>query len=62
MTADLRAMKMLARYLVRRERLILRYDKQQASSQALQTTSYAEADFAGCRSTRNSTSGGVLMN
>ena len=55
-------MKRLARYLVRRERLILKHDRQQASSKTLQITSYADADFAGCRATRKSTSGGVLMN
>ena len=60
--ADMRATKRLARYLVRRERLIHRYDKQQATSLALQITSYADADFAGCRATRTSTGGGVLMN
>ena len=54
--ADLRAIKRLARYLVRRERLILRYDKQHTSSQTLQITSYAGADFAGYPATRKSTS------
>ena len=44
--ADLRAMKRLATCLVRRERLIHMYDKQQTSSKTLQITSYPDADFA----------------
>ena len=53
--ADLKAMKRLARYLVRRERLIPKYDIQQTSGKTLQITSHADADFVGCRATRNST-------
>ena len=60
--ADLKAMKRLARYLVRRERLILRYDRQQAPSKTVQITSVEDADFAGRMAARKSTSGGVLMN
>ena len=59
---DVKAMKRIARYLAGKERLVLKYAKQWTASETLRITSYADADFAGCRATRKSTSGGVLMN
>ena len=59
---DAKAMKRIARYLISKERLLLKYEKQYAACRTMQITSYADADFAGCRETRKSTSGGVLMN
>ena len=58
---DVKAMKRIARYLVGRQRLVLKYQRQRVASKTLTITSFADADFAGCRSTRKSTSGGVLM-
>jgi hypothetical protein len=57
---DMTRLKRLARYLVRAQRvkLMLRY---MTLEEAKKLTVYSDTDFAGCRRTRKSTSGGVLM-
>ena len=52
-------LKRLARYLVGLPRLVYNYDVQ---SEPTHITVYCDTDFAGCQSTRRSTSGGVCMN
>ena len=51
-------LKRLARYLVGLPRLVYKYDFQ---DQPTHITVYCDTDFAGCQSTRRSTSGGVCM-
>ena len=51
-------LKRLVRYLVGLPRLIYRYDFQEMPSHIIV---YSDTDFAGCQSTRRSTSGGVAL-
>jgi hypothetical protein len=57
---DLTRLKRLARYLIKAQRvkLIFRY---LTAEEAKEITVHSDTDFAGCRKTRKSTSGGVLM-
>ena len=56
-TEDVEALKRMVRYLVHRPRLIWRYDW---GCGADSIDIYGDTDFAGCRRTRRSTSGGIL--
>jgi hypothetical protein len=51
-------MKKLARYLVQRRAVVYRYEWQEEGHPI---RLYTDSDWAGCRRTRKSTSGGVLM-
>merc|ERR1711904_603800 len=51
-------LKRLGRYLLENRRTILRYDWQ---GQEPEITGYSDSDWAGCRVTGKSTSGGALM-
>ena len=51
-------MKKLARYLVHRRAVVYRYEWQEEGSPI---RLYTDSDWAGCRRTRKSTSGGVIM-
>ena len=57
---DMVRLKRLARYLIKAQRvkLFLRY---LTAEEAMRITVYSDTDFAGCRKTRKSTSGGALM-
>ena len=57
---DLGRLKRLARYLAGRPRIKVQY-LYQTEEEGNQITVYSDTDFAGCRETRKSTSGGVLM-
>ena len=57
-TCDWTNVKRLARYLLGKPRTVLVYGYQE-SQQSLNT--WTDTDFAGCRSERKSTSGGVIM-
>ena len=50
-------MRRIGRYLVGRPRAVWKYPWQNES----QITAYSDSDFAGCRRTSRSTSGGILM-
>ncbi len=54
---DRRKMKRLARYLVGRPRVVTKYDFQ---DKVEQVDGFTDSDWAGCRRTAKSTSGGVL--
>ena len=54
---DLQRLKRLARYLKGRPRLVMQYKWQPMQSTM---TTYREADWAGCRETRKSTTGGCI--
>ena len=51
-------MRRLVRYLVKRPRLVFFYDLQ---DEIMTITVYADANWAGCKVTRKSTSGGCVM-
>ena len=51
-------LKRLGRYLIESGRTIMRYDWQ---GQEHEVTGYSDSDWAGCRVTRKSTSGGAIM-
>ena len=55
---DLKRLRRLARYLINYPRMILTYDWQQLAHTVV---GFSDSDFAGCRRTAKSTSGGVLM-
>ncbi len=55
---DKRKLKRLARYLVGRPRLVSRYDWQERQGEL---TGYSDSDWAGCKRTARSTSGGAIM-
>jgi hypothetical protein len=55
---DLRKLRRLARYLITVPRRVIRYDWQDPQSEV---KGYTDSNFAGCRKTAKSTSGGVLM-
>ena len=55
---DLQRLKRLARYLKGKPRLTMRYAWQPAQTTV---TTYSDADWAGCRKTRKSTTGGCIM-
>lgn len=55
---DLKKLRRLARYLKTAQRTVAKY-VWQGSQQSLQ--GYSDSDFAGCRKTAKSTSGGVIM-
>ena len=55
--SDMRAMKRFARYMIGRERYVVRFRWQRASSCRVWT----DSDWAGDKGTRKSTSGGVLQ-
>ena len=55
---EMNKMKRLARYLKGNGRLVTKYAWQGEESQIL---SYSDSDWAGCRVTGKSTSGGVIM-
>ena len=57
-TGDIEKLKHLARYLLGRERAVIHYDYQSAPSV---WTVWVDSDWAGCRVTRKSTSGGLVM-
>ena len=56
--ADWLALKRLARYLIGRNRVVLRYDYQEHHGVV---DVWTDTDFAGCQTTRKSTSGGIVM-
>ena len=56
--ADVEKLKHLARYLIERERAVIHFDYQSAPSQ---WTVWVDSDWAGCKRTRKSTSGGLVM-
>jgi hypothetical protein len=56
----MKKLKRLARYLVRAQRVKLMF-RYISSEEAKKVTVHSDTDFAGCRKTRKSTSGGVLM-
>eukprot|EP00969_Alexandrium_andersonii_P345257 15262332-Alexandrium_andersonii.AAC.1 len=55
---DWAALQRLARYLLMRPRAVYQFPWQRGDQRL---TFYADADFAGCMSTRRSTSGGAAM-
>ena len=55
---DWRALKRLARYLMKRPRVVTLY-KYQTCNKFIDT--WVDTDYAGCKRTRKSTSGGVIM-
>jgi len=55
---DKRKLKRLARYLVGRPRLVSRYDWQERQGEL---TGFSDSDWAGCKRTARSTSGGAIM-
>lgn len=55
---DLRRIKRLARYMCFRPRMVVRFDYQNSGNEIAVWT---DSDFAGCRTSRKSTSGGVCM-
>ena len=56
--ADVEKLKHLARYLIGRERAVIHFDYQSAPSQ---WTVWVDSDWAGCKITRKSTSGGLVL-
>jgi hypothetical protein len=57
-TGDIEKLKHLARYLLGIERAVIHYDYQSMPSE---WTVWVDSDWAGCRVTRKSTSGGLVM-
>ena len=57
-TGSWRRMKRIAKYLKRRPRLVWRFDMQ---PEPTEISVYTDADWAGCRRTRKSTSGGCML-
>ena len=55
---DVRKLRRLGRYLVTKPRMIIKYGWQVLQHKM---TGFSDSDFAGCRRTARSTSGGVLM-
>jgi len=55
---DLRKLKRLVRYVKGRPRVVLRYDYQGKSEEV---DGYSDSDWAGCKKTSRSTSGGAIM-
>ena len=55
---DWASLKRMARYLIGRERSVVRYDYQDAQDTV---EVWVDTDYAGCKETRKSTSGGVMM-
>ena len=55
---DLRKLRRLARYLVTSPRQVIKYEFQNTVGEL---TSFTDSDFAGCRKTARSTSGGIVM-
>ena len=55
---DVKRLKRLARYLITIPRVVVKYQWQEEVSEL---TSFSDSDFAGCRETAKSTSGGVIM-
>jgi hypothetical protein len=53
-----RKLKRLGRYLVGKPRAILRYDLQERQTKI---TGFSDSDWAGCKRTAKSTSGGIIM-
>jgi hypothetical protein len=53
------SLKRLARYLLERPRVIWNFTNDQGSSMTLEV--YSDSDWAGCRKSRKSTSGGVIV-
>ena len=56
---DLKKLRRLARYLISVPRVVLKYTYQDRQQNIC---GYSDSDFAGCRITAKSTSGGVIMN
>ena len=56
--ADWLALKRLARFLVGKKRIVVKYEYQDNNGII---DVWTDADFAGCRDTRKSTSGGIIM-
>ena len=52
------ALKRLARYLSNKTRIVTKYEYQEETTRI---TAYSDSDFAGCASTRKSTSGGLIL-
>jgi hypothetical protein len=57
-SGDIEKLKHLARYLLGTERAVIHHDYQLAPSE---WTVWVDSDWAGCRVTRKSTSGGLVM-
>ena len=57
---DMAKLKRFGRYLVARPRSIVKL-KYQEACQNIEITAFTDTDFAGCRKTRKSTSGGIIM-
>ena len=55
---DMVRMKRLGRYLIGKERVVTRFDRQDTPTRI---DAWVGTDYAGCKDTRKSTSGGVLM-
>ena len=56
--SDLAKLRRLARYLIERPRLVVKYPFQ---GEHAEISGYSDSDWAGCRRTAKSTSGGVVM-
>ena len=56
--ADVEKLKHLARYLIGRERAVIHFDYQSLPSH---WSVWVDSDWAGCKITRKSTSGGIVM-
>ena len=54
---DQKALKIMSRYLIGRERAVSKYSYQQAYTNI---EIWVDTDYAGCRKTRKSTSGGII--
>ena len=57
-TKDMDKLKKFARYLIGRDRMIVSFDYQEAQDKVVVWT---DSDYAGCRITRRSTTGGVAV-
>ena len=55
---DVKKLRRLARYLIRHPRAVVHYKWQEDNREV---TTFSDSDFAGCRRTAKSTSGGVMM-
>jgi hypothetical protein len=56
--SDWRKLKRLAKYLVKHPRMVQRFDLQEPTDDV---RVYSDSDWAGCRKTRKSTSGGAIL-